>query len=454
MTNAILWGKPDAGNPHVRFDEGEVASAKPRRGSLLYKKLMAIVMSALSAAVTGSLFAAASTTVAELREALATASNDAVIEVAAGTFEISEELTLAGKSGVTLKGAGKALTVFTPAKGEGGAALDTRLLHVTNCPSFRLEGITFRGARRTVAAEGGAVRIENATKDANLSIVNCAFIDNRIDAATGAAKGAGLSTYNCGFKVEGCDFISNVVYSGDNAAAGGAWDNSGTTGPLELVNCVFDMNGSLGYSSSGAGAFNTSNYDSDKFTNLLIVRNFSYVHKWEDSNGTTKPTAGAFSSVGGTFYNCTIAHNTSPAIYRPSSGVGEIYYKDTIMWANGRYSINDARHQTNTILEPTVYGNNDTSARSTEDPKFVNGYHLASDSPAINAGSRTAEEAGLTNRTVRADGELDTGAVDLGYHYTEGIAISAKTLYVNSAAAAEGNGTEGAPYKPKFQTAG
>ena len=36
MTNAVLRGKPDAGNPHVRFDEGEVASAKPRRGSLLY----------------------------------------------------------------------------------------------------------------------------------------------------------------------------------------------------------------------------------------------------------------------------------------------------------------------------------------------------------------------------------------------------------------------------------
>ena len=40
MTNAILRGKPDAGNPHVRFDEGEVASAKPRRGSLLYKELI------------------------------------------------------------------------------------------------------------------------------------------------------------------------------------------------------------------------------------------------------------------------------------------------------------------------------------------------------------------------------------------------------------------------------
>ena len=38
MTNAALRGKPDAGNPHVRFDGGEVASATtPRRGSLLYK---------------------------------------------------------------------------------------------------------------------------------------------------------------------------------------------------------------------------------------------------------------------------------------------------------------------------------------------------------------------------------------------------------------------------------
>ena len=40
MTNAILRGKPDAGNPHVRFDEGEVASAKPRRGSLLYNRFV------------------------------------------------------------------------------------------------------------------------------------------------------------------------------------------------------------------------------------------------------------------------------------------------------------------------------------------------------------------------------------------------------------------------------
>lgn len=51
MTNATLRGKPDAGNPHVRFDEGEVASVKPRRGSLLYGINAWIVFASLFAAV-------------------------------------------------------------------------------------------------------------------------------------------------------------------------------------------------------------------------------------------------------------------------------------------------------------------------------------------------------------------------------------------------------------------
>ena len=39
-TGKALDGKPYAGNPHVRFDEGEVApAATPRRGSLLYKTM-------------------------------------------------------------------------------------------------------------------------------------------------------------------------------------------------------------------------------------------------------------------------------------------------------------------------------------------------------------------------------------------------------------------------------
>ena len=51
-TGKALNGKPYAGNPHVRFDEGEVASgAMPRRASLLYSKLMAVVAVAASAII-------------------------------------------------------------------------------------------------------------------------------------------------------------------------------------------------------------------------------------------------------------------------------------------------------------------------------------------------------------------------------------------------------------------
>ena len=76
---AVLNGKPDAGNPHVRFDEGEVASypptvgrpegvatrgAKPRRGSLLYKSIG--LLAALSAFVT----AAATDEITEFRDGM------------------------------------------------------------------------------------------------------------------------------------------------------------------------------------------------------------------------------------------------------------------------------------------------------------------------------------------------------------------------------------------------
>lgn len=50
MMNAALRGKPYEGNPHVRFDGGEVASAKPRRGSPLnMDRISCSVLSALCA---------------------------------------------------------------------------------------------------------------------------------------------------------------------------------------------------------------------------------------------------------------------------------------------------------------------------------------------------------------------------------------------------------------------
>jgi len=52
---------------------------------------------------------------------------------------------------------------------------------------------------------------------------------------------------------------------------------------------------------------------------------------------------------------------------------------------------------------------------------FVEGplgeYYLHPDSPCIDAGSRSAEQAGLSDRATQADSTPDTGIVDMGYHY-------------------------------------
>ena len=63
ITGKALDGKPYAGNPHVRFDEGEVASAeKPRRGSLLCKTTKRLSMVCATAfAVTMTVRCAAGT---------------------------------------------------------------------------------------------------------------------------------------------------------------------------------------------------------------------------------------------------------------------------------------------------------------------------------------------------------------------------------------------------------
>ena len=71
------------------------------------------------------------------------------------------------------------------------------------------------------------------------------------------------------------------------------------------------------------------------------------------------------------------------------------------------------------------------------DPMFVAGYYLsqtaagqARQSPAVDAGNGPAGAPGLGDRTTRTDGEGDTGTVDLGYHYAEGVTLYTLTAQV------------------------
>ena len=123
MTNAILRGKPDAGNPHVRFDEGEVASVKPRRGSLLYsfKNLLLCLTAAFAFAVRGEIGVSGDTTgatdTAAIQSALdAAKTGGGTVTLGSGTFYINTQLTVDGA--VTLQGQGWDKTTIKPASGK------------------------------------------------------------------------------------------------------------------------------------------------------------------------------------------------------------------------------------------------------------------------------------------------------------------------------------------------
>ena len=105
-TGKALDGKPYAGNPHVRFDEGEVASAAtPRRGSLLYSAFQKSGMRA----------AAAFACCAALTSAAVAATTIDGDHVFAASETLTDDVTVTGAAtfaeGATVDVAGHRLTV-------------------------------------------------------------------------------------------------------------------------------------------------------------------------------------------------------------------------------------------------------------------------------------------------------------------------------------------------------
>jgi len=88
---------------------------------------------------------------------------------------------------------------------------------------------------------------------------------------------------------------------------------------------------------------------------------------------------------------------------------------DCILWGNGD-DLYDCDASYCCIEDP-----DEGVGNTHDDPMFVIGplgeFYLAPESPCIDAGSQSAVEAGLSDRTTQADGTPDTGTVDMGLHY-------------------------------------
>ena len=76
--------------------------------------------------------------------------------------------------------------------------------------------------------------------------------------------------------------------------------------------------------------------------------------------------------------------------------------------------------QTTSYRPASIRGNHDVNHDAKFDDSGNGDYHLASDSPAVNAGTNSIDSALLTeleHRTTSSDGTDDKSPVDIGYHY-------------------------------------
>ncbi|MBN2209667.1 MAG: right-handed parallel beta-helix repeat-containing protein [Candidatus Coatesbacteria bacterium] len=192
-----------------------------------------------------------------------------------------------------------------------------------------------------------------------------------------------------------------------NNAISGNWAGSCGGGIVCVTTAnVFVRNNQLvGNSTGGAGGGICCNW-ADAISNNLIAHNIA-----------GKDGGGIYCEYPTMFENNTISGNAAGGLggglYSWSDTPSNII--DSIVWNNG----DDLYNCTATFccIEDPEEGQGNIH----DDPMFVPGpygdLYLQPQSPCINAGSRSAEDAGLSGMTTQEDGTPDTGTVDMGVHY-------------------------------------
>ena len=301
------------------------------------------------------------------------------------------------------------------------------------------------------AQSGGAIH-ERDCDNQNSFIEGCNFNNNyvskilpQIDEARG---GGAISFYNSNTNVTSCTFFSNsyqIDYDEDQNNRGGGAVLNNYSSSTYFLNCKFKTNNSWGM--GGAVANRNS---SPHFVNCLFVNNSS-----NESGGAIVNYSTLMRDLeitNSTFYQNNA--NAGGAIYvlRDFSRGFSTKIRNSIFWANtaqpgqGNQFYNAAIGYPGDLDiafcivegkdgdccggEPPAYGNGvlDLNPRFVSGPGPDGGFYLehagigggTTDSPCIDAGSDTAENLGLDDKTTCVNTEVvDKGQVDIGYHYEQ-----------------------------------
>lgn len=242
----------------------------------------------------------------------------------------------------------------------------------------------------------------------------CVFSNNWIRVGGSyAANGGGFYTYNSyGGTLSECRFQGNVARDGSSILGEALylyfWYGGARTSRIE--HCVFQGNGSTN-ATPRLGAVWVGGYGSPNYRffldNCLFSRNVSNEGYY------------AASGSSGVVVNCTFADNGRRGAVL-SNGWSEV--RNCIAWGNAAgVGIVTGGAGVVSISYTDSQELHSGPGNLNVNPLFVTGpwgeYYLSPASPCVDAGGDTAADRGLTNRTTRADEGLDTGMVDLGYHY-------------------------------------
>ncbi|UCD83378.1 MAG: right-handed parallel beta-helix repeat-containing protein, partial [Deltaproteobacteria bacterium] len=232
--------------------------------------------------------------------------------------------------------------------------------------------------------------------------------------------------------------ITNCTFSGNSAKYGGGIFNNWYSLPT-ITNCTFISNQVI---NDGGGVYN-DNYSSPLISNCIFTANQASnngggLYNWNSSPEITNCTFSdnqASNSGGGiynfyssspTITNCIMWDNTAP--------IGpEIALYSTALPSILTISYSDVQGgpTTGVYVDPGCtlnWGAGMIGELPEDDPLFETGpggnYYLRQPpdqsppiSPCVDAGSDTAVNLGMDDKTTSTNGDLDSGWVDMGYHY-------------------------------------
>ncbi|MBN1594134.1 MAG: right-handed parallel beta-helix repeat-containing protein [Candidatus Coatesbacteria bacterium] len=315
-----------------------------------------------------------------------------MIYVAAGEYSNFEEFPLMMESWVFLIGEGASCTIL-----RSSGFLPPRVITCEDVSGVIIEGFTIRDGFSGGYEYWGGGGI--FCSSSSVIIRDNIITGNEALYCGGYGEGGGILICRGSSAVLSRNLIvENTAYGGGGICCYGASPT--------IVSNIIGWNEDR-YLMSGGGGICCLDGASPKILNNAIVSNVgggiscTFESSPEIINNTI---AGNVADYYGSGISCGDAQ-------RPSNPV----IRDCIIWNDG----DDIYNCTASFccIQDSIEGEGNIH----DDPMFVPGppgiYYLHADSPCIDAGSRSVEDAGLSGTTTRRDGIPDTGTVDMGCHY-------------------------------------